>query len=145
MPTVSHNDDRPGDRDDNLWVTIDDYQPPQSQIEWEQTCFLDQSFYGYYCWPKIIKYSINKRERYTLDNMPEEAAVLYNRFSDRSFLKHVTELMLLDEAEDEDFDFNEIRFAMYKVNRKIKSTYSFNERIRSFILGSLSQFWPCFS
>ncbi len=142
-----HDEGHPGDRDDNFWVTIDDYQPPQTQIEWEETCFLDKSFSGYYCWPKIIKYSINKRDRYTLDNMPEEVAILYDRFSDRNFLIQVIELMLLDEVEDEDLNFSEIRFATYKVNRMI-----LRFRLSSFIyfritcsLGSLSQFWPCFS
>jgi hypothetical protein len=144
---VIHDEGHPGDRDDNFWVTIDDYQPPQTQIEWEETCFLDKSFSGYYCWPKIIKYSINKRDRYTLDNMPEEVAILYDRFSDRNFLIQVIELMLLDEVEDEDLNFSEIRFATYKVNRMI-----LRFRLSSFIyfritcsLGSLSQFWPCFS
>ncbi len=104
-------------------MTIDDYQLPQTQIEWEQTCFLDKSFYGYYCWPRIIKYSINKRDRYTLDNMPEEVAILYHCFSDRNFLIQAIELMLLDEVEDEDLNFSEIRFAMYKVNRKINHIF----------------------
>ncbi|CAF4927291.1 unnamed protein product, partial [Rotaria sp. Silwood2] len=31
----------PGDHDDNLWITLNDYQPPKTQIKWEQTCFLD--------------------------------------------------------------------------------------------------------
>ncbi|CAF1044083.1 unnamed protein product [Didymodactylos carnosus] len=33
----------PGDRDDNLWVTYNNYQP-KSQQEWENMCFLDKAF-----------------------------------------------------------------------------------------------------
>ena len=138
MEDILHNEGQPGDRNDNLWVTIDNYQPPQTQIEWEETCFLDKSFYGYYSWPKTIKYSINKRERYTLDNITEEVAILYRRFTDRNYLIQTIELMLLDESEDDDLDFHEMRFSMYKVKRKSNNIFDFNERIRSFfILGSL--------
>ncbi len=80
LPAIIHEEDHPGDRDDNLWITMNDYQPPQTQIEWEQTCFLDKSFHGYYCWPKMIKYSMNKLERYIHNNMPEKVAILYDRF-----------------------------------------------------------------
>ncbi|CAF1460973.1 unnamed protein product [Rotaria sordida] len=65
------NNTCPGDHNDNLWVTYNDYQPPKTQIEWEQTCFLDKYYHGYYEWPKIIKYPMNKRERYTKETMPE--------------------------------------------------------------------------
>ncbi|CAF1410376.1 unnamed protein product, partial [Rotaria sordida] len=69
----------PGDRDDNLWVTYNDYQPPKTQFEWEQTCFLDKCYYGYYEWPKIIKYPMNKRERYTKETMPEHLDELWQK------------------------------------------------------------------
>lgn len=106
---------------DNLWVTIDGYQAPQTQSEWEETCFLDKSFHGYYTWPKILRYSLNKRERYHPNDMPEDVMILYDRFRDRMFLQQMMELMLLDEVEDEDLEFSEIRFAMYKVKRKWRS------------------------
>lgn len=102
---------------DNLWVTIDGYHPPQTQSDWEETCFLDQSYHGYYSWPKILQYPMNKQERYHSKNMPEDVMILYERFSDRSFLQQMIELMLVDESEDEDLEFSEIRFAMYKVRR----------------------------
>ncbi|CAF3648807.1 unnamed protein product [Rotaria sp. Silwood1] len=53
--TVINDDFHPGDRDDNAWLTIDGYVPPETQVEWEQTCFLDKSFHGYNTWPKMIK------------------------------------------------------------------------------------------
>ncbi|CAF0997933.1 unnamed protein product [Rotaria sordida] len=102
----------PGDRDDNLWLTINDYIPPKSQAEWEQTCFLDKSFHGYYKWPKIIKYPLNKRERYTRENMPEQVAILYNRFIDKNFVAKFIQLMVLDKEGDSSFDVN--RFRMFK-------------------------------
>ncbi|CAF3918247.1 unnamed protein product, partial [Rotaria sp. Silwood1] len=68
----------PGDRDDNLWITINDYKPPKTQKEWEETCFLDKSFHGYYKWPKIIRYPMNKRERYTKEHMSENVGLFRN-------------------------------------------------------------------
>ncbi len=117
LPAVIHEEGHPGDRDDNLWITINDYKPPETQIEWEQTCFLGKPFYGYYTWPNMIKYSMNKRERYTQNNMAEKVAILYDRFIDKNFVQRVTQLMILDE-EDDEINFSEIRFAMFKVDRK---------------------------
>jgi hypothetical protein len=113
LPKITADDECcPGDRDDNLWVTIDGYKPPETQTEWEQTCFLSESFHGYYKWPKTIDYSMNKRERYTQDNMPEQVAIIYHRFSDKNFIKQITEFMISDE---EDLDFGKVRFKMFKV------------------------------
>ncbi|CAF0768198.1 unnamed protein product [Adineta steineri] len=104
----------PGDRDDNLWITINDYKPPETQIKWEQTCFLDKSYHGYYCWPKIIKYSMNKRERYTQNNMPEQVTILYDHFVDKNFIIQVIQLMIFDDEEDDVAEFNKTRFFMFK-------------------------------
>ena len=104
----------PGDRDDNLWVTINDYQPPKTQDEWEQTCFLDKSYHGYYSWPKTIKYALNKRERYTTENMPENVAILYERFMDTNFISKFTQFMVLDEEKGK-VTFDSRRFNMFKV------------------------------
>ena len=105
---------RPGDRDDNLWVTLNGYKPPKSQQEWEDTCFLDKSFHGYYNWPKVIKYSVNKRERYTKENMPESVAIIYERFSDKNFIAKFTQFMILDEEKGK-INFDARRFNMFKV------------------------------
>ncbi|CAF4273501.1 unnamed protein product, partial [Rotaria magnacalcarata] len=110
---VNVDECRPGDRDDNLWVTIDDYKPAKTQKEWEETCFLDKSYHGYYKWPKIIKYTMNKRERYTKGNMPEDVAILYDRFMDKSFINKITQFMVLDE-EEEEINFDIHRFRMFK-------------------------------
>lgn len=79
-------------------------------------CFLDKSFHGYYQWPKKIRYPMNKRERYTKENMPEKVAILYERFIDKNFISKFIQFMVLDEEEEEiNFDIN--RFRMFKVNR----------------------------
>ncbi|CAF3996658.1 unnamed protein product, partial [Rotaria sordida] len=103
----------PGDRNDNLWVTYNDYQPPKTQIEWEQTCFLDKCYYGYYEWPKIIKYPMNKRERYTKETMPEHVAILYNQFMNKNFITKLIQYMVLENEESET-SFNTHRFRMFK-------------------------------
>jgi hypothetical protein len=115
----------PGDRDDNLWVTIDDYKPPETQVEWEETCFLDEPFHGYYMWPTTVRYAVNKRERYAINNMPEQVAVIYNCFTDKDFVSRTIEMMVLDEKKDkENFNeeedtvkFDEIQFMLFKVNK----------------------------
>ena len=104
----------PGDRDDNLWVTIDGYKPPETQTEWEQTCFLSESFLGYYKWPNKIVYPQNKRERYIQNTMPEQVAIIYDRFIDRDFIKQMTEFMIVDDVE-KDAAFDKARFDMFKV------------------------------
>jgi len=108
-----NNECHPGDRDDNLWITINDYKPPKTQTEWEQICFLDKSFHGYYKWPKIIKYPLNKRERYTRENMPEQVAILYDRFIDKNFVAQFIQFMVLDKETDN--SFNCVRYRMFKV------------------------------
>ena len=77
-------------------------------------CFLDKSFHGYYKWPKIIKYPINKRERYTKENMPEDVTILYEKFMDKNFINKFTQFMVLDEEEDQ-IHFDIHRFRMFKV------------------------------
>ncbi|CAF4543477.1 unnamed protein product, partial [Rotaria sp. Silwood2] len=81
--------------------------------EWEETCFLDKSFHGYYKWPKIIKYPMNKRERYTKENMPEDVAILYERFIDNNFINKFTQFMVLDEEKGK-ISFDARRFNMFK-------------------------------
>ncbi|CAF1193810.1 unnamed protein product [Rotaria sp. Silwood1] len=103
----------PGDREDNLWVTINNYKPPDIQIEWEQTCFLDKPFHGYYKWPNVIKYCMNKRVRYTRDTMPEQVAILYDRFIDKNFVIQLAQSSIFEEDEG-DIDFSKNRFQMYK-------------------------------
>ncbi|CAF3608950.1 unnamed protein product [Rotaria sp. Silwood1] len=117
LPAMMNDEYCPGDRDDNLWVTIDDYKPPKTQIEWEQTCFLDKSFHGYYTWPKMIKYAVNKQERYTLNNIPDNVTILYDRFIDKNFVERVIQFMILDEDEDgSEINFDKTQFVMFKVN-----------------------------
>lgn len=111
-PIIIDKKCNPGDRDDNLWVTLNNYQVPDSQIDWEQTCFLDKPFHGYYVWPKLIKYYLNKRLRYARDTMPEPVAIIYDCFIDKNFLKKLTESLMFDEDE---VNFNKNRFQMYKV------------------------------
>jgi hypothetical protein len=108
--TISHSSD-------HSWVTIDGYKPPKTQIEWEETCFLDKSFHGYYTWPEMIKYSLNKRTRYTQNTMPEDVTILYDRFIDENFLQRLIQLIIFDEDNNE-INFDKIRFAIFKVNNR---------------------------
>ncbi|CAF4145551.1 unnamed protein product [Rotaria sp. Silwood2] len=102
-----------GDRDDNLWVTINHYQPPETQIEWEQECFLGKSYHGYYTWPKRIKYSMNKRARYTRNEMSEQVAIIYDYFIDKTFLTRSIQVIIFDDN-SERINFDRTQFAMFK-------------------------------
>ncbi|CAF1329744.1 unnamed protein product [Adineta steineri] len=100
-----------GERDDNLWIIFNDYQPPKSQNEWEQTCFLNKTFYGYYQWPKIIKYTINKRERYNSNHLSQQVSIIFNRFIDKNF---VIQLIKVSVNNEDIIKFDKSRFSMFK-------------------------------
>jgi hypothetical protein len=59
---------------------------------------------------------MNKRERYTQGNMPENVAILYERFIDKDFISKFIQFMVLDE-EEEEINFDIHRFRMFKVNQ----------------------------
>jgi hypothetical protein len=128
LSAINNDEYHPGDRDDNLWITLNDYKPPKTQIEWEETCFLDKTFHGYYTWPKIIKYSMNKRERYTQNNMPEKVAILYDWFIDKNFVIQATQLMIFHEDKD-DNSLNKTRFAMFKVKKDDNMLIDFTQSL----------------
>ncbi|CAF1592529.1 unnamed protein product, partial [Adineta steineri] len=114
LPHITTDQCHPGDREDNLWLTFNDYIPPETQIEWEETCFLDKSFHGYYTWPKTIKYPLNKRARYTKDHeMPQDVTILYDRFMNEKFVRQITQLMILNETEEQK-NFDKDQFVMFK-------------------------------
>ncbi|CAF1230867.1 unnamed protein product [Adineta steineri] len=114
LPHITTDQCHPGDREDNLWLTFNDYKPPETQIEWEETCFLDKPFHGYYTWPKIIKYPMNKRVRYTKDHeMPKDVTILYDRFMNKQFVRQLTQLMILNENEEQK-NFDKDQFVMFK-------------------------------
>lgn len=111
---VQRQEGHPGDRDDNLWATIDTYRPATTQSDWEKSCFLDGSFHGYYLWPQTIRYAVNKRARYTDDDLPAPVAVLYHRFRHEDFLNRALQMMLLSDEKE----LGKTRLAMFKVRRR---------------------------
>ncbi|CAF2578163.1 unnamed protein product [Rotaria sp. Silwood2] len=132
LSTININDEHhPGDRDDNVWLTIDGYVPPKTQIEWEQTCFLDKSFHGFNTWPKIIKYAINKRECYSRTNMSEQVAILYNQFIDGNFVKRM--------IRDPRRMYRTIQFLCSLINNQIKVN-TLTETSRWYLIQQLSIF-----
>ncbi|CAF4380619.1 unnamed protein product, partial [Rotaria sordida] len=72
-----------------------------------------ECYHGYYEWPKIIKYPMNKRERYTKETMPEHVAILYNQFMNKNFIRKLIQYMVLENEESET-SFNIHRFRMFK-------------------------------
>jgi len=63
---------------------------------------------------------MNKRERYTKENMPEHVAILYNRFMSKDFIAKLIQCMVIDEDGDE-INFDIHRFRMFKVKNNCKN------------------------
>jgi hypothetical protein len=62
---------------------------------------------------------MNKRDRYTKENMPEHVAILYNRFMSKDFITKLIQYMVIDEDGDE-INFDIHRFRMFKVKNNYK-------------------------
>lgn len=41
-----------GDRPDNHWLHYDSKNIPRTKKEWESSCFVEKTHWGYYNWPK---------------------------------------------------------------------------------------------
>ena len=57
---------------------------------------------------------MNKRERYSKETMPENVAILYEKFVDKDFINKFTQFMVLDEEKGK-INFDARRFNMFKV------------------------------
>ena len=124
----------PGNREDNLWLTLNESHFSDTASEWEERCFLDHSSAGYYRWPQTISYAVNKRERYTDEQMPSDVSIVFQRFRDQSFVKQLIKQLVLD---DDEIESNRVRFLMFKVNR-IETPFPLSTWNSS--LGSLQKF-----
>ena len=117
MPVPSTNRQIHCERIDNAWLTIDGYEIPKTQDEWEQSCFLDKPHYGYYAWPKVIRYYLNKRDRYSQENMSEGVAIVYECFTNKEFLKNLTD-MIIPIKNDEILKEFDLYFPIFKVYKQ---------------------------
>ncbi|UJR17105.1 hypothetical protein I4U23_004001 [Adineta vaga] len=78
LEKISNDKCQAGVRDDNLWITFNDYELPKTQNEWEETCFLNKIYYGYYQWPKRINLFRNFGLAF-IDNFIEQLHLLIRR------------------------------------------------------------------
>ena len=129
--SISQTEINPGNRADNAWVTIDGFQPPITQDEWEHMCFLDKTYHGYFTWPKTIKYTMNQRGRYTRDNMPEHVALVYDRFNDVTFVSKLVQCMVAEQAANET-NFHYVRSTVFKVTVNVSLVLKLLEHCFSF-------------
>lgn len=95
------------------WETYDQLRVPQSELEWEELCFVSNSSVGYLYSPKKLQFYLNKRERFTLENFTEQTKIFYDYFNDENYLNEIIQLMI---SEDETA-FSRNRFSMFKVNQ----------------------------
>ncbi|CAF1347445.1 unnamed protein product [Rotaria sordida] len=66
--------------------------------------------------------------------MPEQAAILYSRFMDSNFVKRLTQLMILDDEDDNDeTTLDKTRFAMFKENKDPRRMYRPIQFLRALI------------
>jgi proteasome activator subunit 4 len=98
-------------------------------IKWNQTFFIDKSYFGYYCWPSTININLNTREVFTFENNEDEKIlikekstsrfdtalfeVIKTRFESKSFVNRFIKLSLIEESKGNE-KFNKKKFYLFK-------------------------------
>jgi proteasome activator subunit 4 len=116
---VAINEAQPGYRLDNSWHVFDpDFL--NNQQKWDNTCFLDKSFWGYYCWPSSVNVNVNKRETYPLedvnstDTFSQCVKPIRDRFmNDSEFVLKFIRLSTIEESKGKE-KFDKKHFYLFK-------------------------------
>jgi proteasome activator subunit 4 len=120
---IEINRAKPGYRSDNNWHLYDPKflsnileKSEQDNKKWENTKFLDKSYWGYYCWPSKIEINLNKRKTFTTDTNEFSEAVkpIEMRFrNDPEFVKKFIKLATIEEAKGQE-RFDKKKFHLFK-------------------------------
>jgi proteasome activator subunit 4 len=111
---------QPGYRLDNSWHTHDP-NFLNNPSKWDNTYFLDKTYWGYYCWPSSVEVNLNKRQVYALednnsstDNFDLCAKVISDRFmSDADFVEKFIKLSTIEESKGKE-KFDKKHFYLFK-------------------------------
>jgi proteasome activator subunit 4 len=134
--SIAVNQSKPGYRVDNNWHLYDPHflsdlfetngaKAEQDLQKWENTNFLDKSFWGYYCWPSELRINLNKRKTFQLNNEQNETtnnqldyenamSPIINKFkNDDAFVQKFIKLSTIEEAKGNE-KFEKKRFHLFK-------------------------------
>ena len=113
----------PGYRRDNKWHLFDskflsdfyDNSIIQDEKKWEDTCFLDKSYWGYYCWPAQIKINFNQRQNFKNNENEFNKVVeaIEQHFSDPNFIEKFIQFATIEETKGSE-KFDKKRFHLFK-------------------------------
>ncbi|XP_055031264.2 proteasome activator complex subunit 4B isoform X1 [Misgurnus anguillicaudatus] len=105
-----------GDRPGNDWLQYHSDSLPQTQQAWDSFCFVEKTHWGYYCWPKkLMVYAPPDEQPQHLcpDNMSERERIIYDKFTEPTFIKQLIEFLSLEDRKGKD-KFNPRRFCLFK-------------------------------
>ena len=114
----------PGYRSDNKWHLYDpkfisdlDENCTEADAEkWENTCFMDKSYWGYYCWPEEVKVNLNQRSNFNDKEKGkyfEAAKAIEENFTDPEFIKSFIRFSTIEEAKGNE-KFDKKKFHLFK-------------------------------
>lgn len=108
----------PGDnRPDNKWMQYDSRKKITNEEQWEETRFVEKTYYGWYTWPKSLLVYAPPSQQPLLDRKREELTseecVVYDFFMSQDNVDRLVSFLSLEENKDRD-GFNTRRFWMFK-------------------------------
>ncbi|XP_042231597.1 proteasome activator complex subunit 4-like isoform X2 [Homarus americanus] len=108
----------PGDfRPDNAWMQYDSSHKIKTEEEWEQTKFVEKTYFGWYTWPKSLLVYAAPSQQPPLDRKREELSdeelQIYDFFMHQDNVDKLVSFLSLEENKERD-SFNTRRFWMFK-------------------------------
>lgn len=127
---IAINKARPGYRTDNSWYLYDPNYINVHTINendanvWENSKFLDKSYWGYYCWPNKLNITTNKRSTFSYEEIEaaanqsseyaEAVKPIREKFQyDNEFIKKFIKLSTSESAKENE-KFDKKRFYLFK-------------------------------
>uniref|UniRef100_A0A2K5ZD33 Proteasome activator subunit 4 n=1 Tax=Mandrillus leucophaeus TaxID=9568 RepID=A0A2K5ZD33_MANLE len=106
-----------GDRPDNHWLHYDSKTLPRTKKEWDSSCFVEKTHWGYYTWPKNMVVYAGVEEQPKLgrsrEDMTEAEQIIFDHFSDPKFVEQLITFLSLEDRKGKD-KFNPRRFCLFK-------------------------------
>ncbi|KAK8724601.1 hypothetical protein OTU49_011168 [Cherax quadricarinatus] len=108
----------PGDsRPDNLWMQYNSMKKIETEEHWEDTRYVEKTYYGWYTWPKSLMIYAPPSQQPPLDRKREELSdeeqVVYDFFMLQDNVDKLISFLSLEENKERD-NFNTRRFWMFK-------------------------------